>query len=118
MDVIVDRREDVTILSVKGHLSLGADVVLRDQVLELLKTDAQLFVFDLSQVPYIDSVGLGETVACTKRICERGGAVRLVVEKHGKVHEILRITGLDRAYEVFSDKQAALVGWPARPQQR
>ena len=111
MDVVVDRKGTVTILSLKGHLSLGADVALRDQILELLKTDAQLFIFDLSQVPYIDSVGLGETVACTKRICERGGAVRLVVKEEGKVHEILRITGLDRAYKIFGDKQAAMAGW-------
>lgn len=111
MDVVVDRKQDVAILSVHGHLSLGADEVLRDQVLGLLKTDAQRFIFDLSAVPYIDSVGLGETVACTKRICERGGAVRLVLRKDGKVHEILRITGIDRAYKIFGDRRAALEGW-------
>ena len=37
--------------------------------------------------------------------------MRLVLDQDGKVHQILRITGLDRAYEIFGDRAGALAGW-------
>ena len=111
MKIDIATKGKVNILRVTGNLTFGGDAVLRQEVVGLLDGGGRLFLFNLLGVPFIDSVGLGETVACTKRICERGGAIKLVLAEDGKVHQVFKITGLDRAYEIFTDEQEALVSW-------
>jgi anti-anti-sigma factor len=111
MGVTVRQKGKVSIVDVQGKLTMGTDVVLRDQVRTLVEQGARKFVFNLSRVPFIDSVGLGETVACTKRICDREGSVKLVLPERSKVLEVLNITGLSRAYEIFHAEEEALASW-------
>ena len=47
----------------------------------------------------------------TKRICDREGSVKLVLPERSKVREVLTITGLHRAYEIFDDEEEALASW-------
>ena len=59
----------------------------------------------------MDSAGLGETVACTKRIRERNGIVKLVIPKRAKPDEIFVVTGLDKAFEIYGDEEEALASF-------
>ncbi len=111
MDIRVRKQGKINILDVTGRLTSGGDAVLREKVRDLLGAGEQNFILNLVEVPFIDSVGLGETVACTKRICDRGGTIKVVLAERGKVQEVLEITGLSRAYEIFHDEQEALASW-------
>jgi anti-sigma B factor antagonist len=111
MGVSVRNKGKVSIVDVKGKLTIGAEVALRTEISALLERGARLFVFNLCGVPFIDSIGLGETVACTKRICDREGSVKVVLPERSKVREVLNITGLNRAYEIFDDEEEALASW-------
>ena len=59
----------------------------------------------------MDSAGLGETASCCLRAAEADGMIKLVVDPGGKVRQILRITRLDRAFEVFHDEEEALASF-------
>ncbi len=111
MEIAIRDKGKVDVLDLMGSLAAGGDEALRKTVVERLDAERRLFLFNMLEVPYIDSVGLGETVACTKRICDRGGSVKLVMRGQGKVHEVFEITGLDRAYEIFDDVEVALASW-------
>jgi len=110
---ITDRKKgQVTIIDIVGRLTIGVgDVALREKVNELLDAGRRLFIFNMKDVPFMDSAGLGETVACKKRICERDGAVKLVTPRGTKPLEVFIITGLDRAFEIFDDEEEALASF-------
>ena len=108
MDIDTEKHGEVSVVRVSGSFAFGGDVKLREQFAELLKNDERNFVLDMSNVTFIDSVGLGETVACTKRIRERGGSITLVLAEKGKTREVFTITGVDRAFDVFDSIEAAL----------
>ena len=111
MEIAIRERGKVDVLDLQGNLSAGSDDALRQVVVDRLVAGRQLFLFNMLEVPYIDSVGLGETVACTKRICDRGGSVKLVLRPQGKAREVFKITELDLAYEIFDDVEVALASW-------
>jgi len=108
MEISTEKYGEVTVVRVSGSFAFGGDVQLREKFAELLKNDVRTFVLDMSNVAFIDSIGLGETVACTKRIRERGGSITLVLAETGKTREVFTITGVDRAFEVFTSAEAAL----------
>lgn len=111
MGVLVRMKGEVAVLVAQGKLTHGTDRELRELVAELLEQGHRRFVLNLRGVSFIDSMGLSETVACTKRIRERGGAIRLVLAESGHVVQVLRITGLLGAYETFADEERAVADW-------
>ncbi len=108
MNIDTEKHGEVTVVRVSGSFSFGGDAQLRGEFASLLKNNERHFVLDMSNVAFIDSVGLGETIACTKRIRERGGSITLVLAETGKTREVFTITGVDRAFKVFPSAEAAL----------
>jgi anti-sigma B factor antagonist len=58
-------------------------------------------VFDLHQVPFVDSVGLGSLVGAARRIRESGGDA-VVSRPRPSVRRVLHLTAVDRALRIFS----------------
>ena len=108
MNIKSENHGEVSVVRVSGSFAFGGDVQLQKEFAALLNENRQHFVLDMSNVAFIDSIGLGETVACTKRIRERGGSITLVLAETGKTREVFTITGVDRAFEVFPSVEAAL----------
>jgi anti-sigma B factor antagonist len=112
MAVEVRQKGKVSIVDVKGKLTVGDDhIQLREAVKGLLEGGNRLFVFNLRDVPFMDSSGLGETAACKMRVSRHEGVIKLVLEEHSKVREVLKITGLDHAFEIYEDEGEALASF-------
>jgi anti-sigma B factor antagonist len=111
MPVRVRNKGKVSIVDVTGKLTAGQEAPLRDAVKELVTADRRLFILNMLEVPFMDSAGLGETAACKMRITSRGGTVKLLLPDRGKVLEILEVTGLDQAFELFHDEGEALASF-------
>jgi anti-sigma B factor antagonist len=112
MAIEVRKEGNVIVVDISGRMTIGkADVDLREKFADLLEAGERSFVFDMTQVSYIDSAGVGETVACQKRVREKDGIIRLVMPQQGKVREIFVIAYLDRAFEIFEDQKTALAAF-------
>ena len=99
----------INIVEISGKLIIGqGDVQLRGELQEMLDSGERFFLFDLTDVSYMDSAGLGTLVACAKRANERSGVLKVVALPKGKVDSLLTVTGLHRVIEAFGDAQAAL----------
>jgi anti-sigma B factor antagonist len=108
MAIEVRKKNDVTILDISGKLTIGqGDVQLREKFQELLDAGGKKFVFNMLKVPYVDSAGLGETVACHKRVKERGGIIRLVMAPQSKSQAVFVLAALDRVFEIYPDVEKA-----------
>ena len=112
MDVDVRQKGKVSIVDVTGKMTVGEQQVrLRDTVKKLLDDGHRRIIFNMLEVPFMDSSGLGEAAACKLRIADHNAVIKLVLRQRGKVHEIFRITGLDQSFEIFADEQEAIASF-------
>src|SRR5579863_4671220 len=100
-------REGIAILALKGRLTVGEASSIREKVNELLAKDKKNVIFDLGQVDYIDSTGLGSMVICYTTIKKAGGALKLLNLNKRNI-ELLLLTKLSTIFEIFSDEQDAV----------
>lgn len=110
MNINVRKRGKVTILDMSGKLDMGhGDVALRNTFKELLDRGERLFVFNMKDVSWMDSAGLGELIACNKRARERNGVVRLVLSS--KTQEILATSRVIVVFDTFDDVEGAIASF-------
>ncbi|HUA82839.1 MAG TPA: STAS domain-containing protein [Bryobacteraceae bacterium] len=100
-------REGIAILALKGRLTVGEASMIRDKVHELVAKGRNNIIFDLGQVDYIDSTGLGSMVICFTTIKKSGGTLKLLNLNKRNI-ELLLLTKLHTIFEVFSDEQDAV----------
>ena len=97
-----------TVVALSGSVQHGDAARFTEEVEKLLGRGQSRFVFDFRALRYIDSTVLGVTIASLKRAVERSGSVRVVAPRGSKVRDILTITAVDRALEVFDTVEEAL----------
>jgi anti-sigma B factor antagonist len=103
------RREagDVAVVDLSGKIALGDGAPLRQIVRELMDAGHRKIVFNLSDVDYIDSYGIGEMVAAHTRVRAAHGELKLI-HLTRRVRDILQITRLVTVFDVQPDEAAAL----------
>lgn len=108
MKILVRNEQGVTILNLKGKITIGVgDVALRSAVHEALEAGARNILLELGAVTTVDSSGIGEMVNAFTIVKDRGGSLKLV-DLPSKVADILQITQLIRVFEVYEDLDEAL----------
>jgi anti-sigma B factor antagonist len=107
LEITSKEREGVTIVAMKGRLTVGEASAPREKVNELVAAGKVNIIFDLAGVDYIDSTGLGSLVICFTSIKRAGGALKLLNLNKRNI-ELLVLTKLHTIFEVFSDEQDAV----------
>jgi anti-sigma B factor antagonist len=101
---VVDER--ICVVSVQGDLDLASAPQLKWTLVELLDKGYAQYVIDLSELTYMDSMGLGVLVGFRKRV---EGTARLALAclpaTQGK---LLEMTGLDACFDRFDSLEEAL----------
>lgn len=109
-DMQIEQRDvgDVTILDLKGKLTLGdGDELLKDKINSLVHQGRKHIILNLAGVPYIDSAGLGEIVRTYTTVSRQGGKLKLL-NLTKRIEDLLSITKLLTVFEVFESEQEAL----------
>ena len=107
LDIVESAREEITILTLKGRLTLGESNIVRERISQLAAAGKKNVVVDLGGVDYIDSTGLGILVICFTSLKKVGGALKLVNPNKRNV-ELLLLTKLHTVFEVFVEVQDAV----------
>ena len=100
---------DRHLIAVSGGVDMSTVPQLRQHFVDALNTGSPHLVIDLTDVPFIDSTGLGVLVGLLKRVRTAGGSLR-VVASHSAVLAPLRVTGLHRVFNVCSTIDEAMAG--------
>jgi anti-sigma B factor antagonist len=100
-------REGVTILALKGRITVGEVTPVRDKIAELVAAGRNQIVLDLQHVDYIDSTGLGNLVISYTQVKNAGGALKLLHLNKRNV-ELLALTRLHTVFEVFAEETDAV----------
>jgi anti-sigma B factor antagonist len=108
MTTSVRQAAAVTIVDISGRIVLGEEsAALRDMVCDLLSKGNKSILFNLADVNYIDSAGLGSLVGCFTSVRRQHGELKLL-NLTNKVHDLMQITRLYTVFDI-SDSEAAAV---------
>jgi anti-sigma B factor antagonist len=97
-------KEGIQIFDFSGRLTVGEVSSVRDRLRGSLAAGAIRFLFNLRDVDYIDSTGLGALVMCYTAVEKAGGALKLLNLNRRNV-ELLVLTKLTTVFEIFNDEQ-------------
>ena len=104
---------DVTVLDLKGKLTLGdGDELLKDKINSLIQQGRKSILLNLEAVPYIDSAGLGEIVRTYTTVSRQSGKLKLV-HLTKRITDLLMITKLLTVFETFDTELEALKSYSA-----
>src|SRR5438105_3076593 len=100
----------VTIVDISGRIVLGEEsAALRDLVCDLLSKGHKKILFNLGDVNYIDSSGLGHLVSAFTSARKQEGELKLL-NLTNKVHHVLQITRLYTVFDIWTTRP-----WPLSP---
>jgi anti-sigma B factor antagonist len=104
----VEKDEDLIILTLMlDNVLLDENEELKETFTGFIEEGAKKIVLDLSETSFISSIVLASLVFMLKRAKEAGGDLVISGVK-GKVAEVLRITNLDKVFEIFADSKEAI----------
>jgi anti-sigma B factor antagonist len=99
---------EVTVLDVVGRLTVKDDLGrLKEKVTSLIFKGHKNIVFNLGELSYVDSSGLGELVACHTTAWRGGATVKLANAGH-RLQDLLVLTKLLTIFDSYESESAAL----------
>jgi anti-sigma B factor antagonist len=113
MDIIERTVGAITILDLSGKLTIGEGAeLLKDKSESLVFQGRNQVIVNLAAVPYIDSGGLGQLVACYTTVAKAGGRLKLL-NVGTKNHDLLSITKLVSVFDTFDTEREAIESYSA-----
>ena len=108
MEIVERTVNDVTVLDLKGKMTLGeGDELLKDKINSLLVGGKKKLLLNLEAVPYIDSAGLGEVVRTYTTVSRQGGSLKLL-NLTKRIEDLLSITKLLTVFDTYDNEADAI----------
>lgn len=112
MDFITEIVEGITIVTLQGEtLDASNAKALRAQLAPVLAPGAKL-VFDLTDVRFVDSSGLGVLLSCLRRVHSSGGDLKLCGMAKA-VRALFELVRMNRIFEIYNSRDEALRSYGA-----
>ena len=101
----------VDVVELSGKITIGeGEADLRRELEDVIEFGQGRILLSLEKVGFMDSAGLGELVACFKRVSEKGGTIKLL-RPSGKVADLLSLTKITEILEIFQDEGEAIASF-------
>jgi len=115
MNITTREVGDVTVLEIKGQMSLAeGTALLRNTIRNLHRDHKTKIVLDMGETGYIDSSGIGELVSAWTTTSNQGGSFKLLALTR-KPQELLTITKLLSVFDAFDDEAKAVASFGNKP---
>jgi anti-sigma B factor antagonist len=111
LDINFRKRSEVQVVQLRGQLRMGPAVdSLRQALEETVSAGDTRIVLNLSEVPMIDSSGIGLLVRLLVSTKQVGGNVKLLQPSKFAV-QTLRLVGVLNLFEVYDAEEAAVASF-------
>ncbi len=109
MDFETREIKDIVIYDLKSEFEIVEEmpVALHRHVKSQLEIGKRNFLFNLKEVKYMDSFGLGEIVGSFISISNRGGSLKLS-DLIPRIRLMFEVTGLIKVFEIADDEATAI----------
>jgi len=103
----VTQKGKVVVVTVNDRrLDIDTAENFKNRVLETIEQGHQSIILDLGRVDFMDSTGLG-AIVMTKKKLEGNGQV-VLANTQRRVLNLLRLSRVDKIFQIFSTKEEAL----------
>ena len=103
--------KDIMIIDLSGRLTMGEPcAAIRDEIRDEIGQGNRKVVFNLADVSYIDSAGLGELTAAYTSVKNRDGQLKLL-NLTKRVHDLMQITKLYTVFDVYDDEKKVIASF-------
>ena len=111
MEIAQRQIGDVTVLDLSGKITMtDSNGRLKEKVTTMVIEGHKKLALNLSGVSYIDSSGLGETVACYTTAKGKGGEVKLVGAT-ARIKDLLVMTKLITVFDSYDTLDEAVAAF-------
>jgi anti-sigma B factor antagonist len=111
LQVRVRRVGDAVVLDLAGPLLLGDAVEsLHAHIQQMLSEGVRNLAVNLTEVPKLDSSGMGALIRAYTTVKKNGGSMRTFAASEG-VRQMLKMVRLDTVLELSEDEASALAGF-------
>ena len=109
MEIHSHKKNNIFIYDMKGEFSRSDEVAatIHQRIKDQLEIGRINFIFNFEKIDFIDSLGVGELVACYISITKLKGKLK-IIKIPAKIRMLFRITMLDRIFELYDDEETAI----------
>jgi anti-sigma B factor antagonist len=109
LEIKIRERDNVTIFDIEGEIRRSDETVLslHQLVKDLLKEGKRNFLLNFEKVNFIDSMGVGQLLACYKSVIDQRGQLKLM-KLNPKIRLLFEVCALTRIFEIFDDEEEAV----------
>ena len=107
MKIKKTEKDGITVLAIKGEVTINTSPELRRTFEELYDSGARKIVVDFEKVPYIDSSGLSVLIEMLQRFRQNGGAIALA-NMIDKIKYLFEIAKMDMLMSIYESQQEAI----------
>ncbi len=104
---MITQELQLIVLQPQGSLDLESGNILEKQMASLVPQPHDLWVFDLTQVDFMDSSGLVALVTGLK-VARKSGCRLVLCNLQAPVRLVFELTQLDSVFEIFESYDAVL----------
>jgi anti-sigma B factor antagonist len=105
--ITTEQEGPIAVISLTGEVDLYTAPEFKAELVKVIEGRAEHVVVDLSDTSFIDSTTLGVLISGVKRLGPRNGRLVLVITDRN-IRKIFDITGLDRVFPIFEERERAL----------
>jgi len=110
MELTCEHSGDVTIVVLAGaQLDASTAAEFKHDIAPVLDTYAQV-VFDLCQLEFVDSSGLGALLSCLRQVHTRGGELKLCGMSK-PVRALFELVRVHRIFHIFDTQEEAILAF-------
>ncbi len=115
MDLAIERIHDVVVVRLPyEELDASNASELKRDLTALLETESRI-VFDLSQLRFVDSSGLGAFLSCLRRVNARGGDLKLCCLSR-PVRAVFELVRMHRIFDIYATRDEATRAFAPSPE--
>lgn len=96
-----------TVVALAGEIDLSNHVALRTALNDLIVNGSVDLVLDLTDVTFMDSTGLGAMIGTRRRVHAFQGSLAIVLTNDA-ILRVFQVTGLDKVFDLYPSRSAAL----------
>ena len=99
--------DNIKVVSFSGRIIYDTEEVVKKELDKLVSEESKKIIFNLSDLTYINSSGLGLLINVLKQVRANNGDIKLS-NLRPELSELFRITSLNSVFSIFSEESEAV----------
>ena len=107
MEIAVEKMDDLAVATIPvDELDASNAAELKRDIAPILEANTRL-VFDLGQLQFVDSSGLGAMLSCLRQLSAKGGDLKLCCMSK-QVRAAFELVRMHRIFDIFATREDAV----------